>query len=540
MQLRRLTPPGRPFSGLAFFVTFASLAASGLHCGGAEDDVSSATRGPNAYNRDDGDAERPREPPGGNNVGGGSAGAGSGAPTPGAERPDGAPAEPVPAPACSALDDTKPLELFLSADDSNSMASPVIARRFIRERGMAPPASILRTYEFLNYYNVPYGNPAAGTLGVDAQLRVNAAGEFELQVGVQAPPREVRRPMTLTFVLDTSGSMAGVPLDLLKEAVRAAASQLQAGDVVSLVTWNTANTVALAGRVVEGPNDPALLEAVGRVQADGGTDLHGGLVAGYQLAEQHDGPGRVNRIILISDGAANVGVTDEALIAQKSDSENKEGIYLVGVGVGEGVNDTLMDAVTDAGNGAYVYLDGKDEAWRMFGERFSESVEVAARNVQVRARLPWYLSMRRFFGEEYSTEPFRVKPQHLAPGDAMVISQVLAPCQGAPVADADAVEVVADWVEPLTYVKKTATFTSTVGELKAGTRAEIARGKAIVAYAEWLKAYPTAGLKRAEDASRVVALADAADVTGNDPALAEIRELVRRLEPAAGGPVVRP
>ncbi|HEU4537118.1 MAG TPA: hypothetical protein VFS00_23515, partial [Polyangiaceae bacterium] len=224
---------------------------------------------------------------------------------------------------------------------------------------------------------------------------------------------------------------------------------------------------------------------------------------------------------------------DVELIAQKSDSENKEGIYLVGVGVGDGVNDTLMDAVTDAGNGAYLYLDSAEEAQRMLGQRFAESVEVGARNVQVKARLPWYMSMRRFYGEEYSTDPYRVKPQHLAPGDSMVISQVLASCQGAPVADADPIEVLAKWVEPLTYARKSATFTSTLGELKANSRAELARGKAIIAYAEWLKRYSSAGADRVAGARNVLALAAAADVTGTDAAFAEIRELVGRLEPTA-------
>ncbi|HEU4404325.1 MAG TPA: hypothetical protein VFS43_03445, partial [Polyangiaceae bacterium] len=190
--------------------------------------------------------------------------------------------------------------------------------------------------------------------------------------------------------------------------------------------------------------------------------------------------------------------------------------------------------------------DSKEEAWRMFGQRFAESVEVAARNVQIQARLPWYLSMKRFYGEEYSVDPYRVKPQHLAPGDSMVLSQVLAPCQGeAAATDADPIEVVASWVEPLTYAKKTASFANTVGALKASTRAELARGKAIVAYAEWLKRYSNhySGMNelQIEGAREVLSLVSAADVNKNDPALAEIRELVTTLEPtAAEGPSVEP
>jgi Ca-activated chloride channel homolog len=535
-SLRNKLAP-RPLAGLAALAALIPLSLGSVHCSSADDDDDST----NGFypGRNDGGAGSPSGPPsnGGGRSGGSNSGGGAGGGGPGVDRDGpGQPELPSEAPACAALDSTKPLELFLSSDDSNSMASPVIARRMIRDQGQVPSARVLRTYEFLNYYNVNYG-----AFGFDAHLRVNAAGEFELQIGVQAPPNETRRPMTLTFVLDTSGSMAGRPFELMLEAVRAAATQLRAGDVVSLVTWNTENRILLSGRTVEGPNDGALLSALNTLRADGGTDLHGGLVEGYRLAEAHDGLGRVNRIIVISDGVANVGVTDEQLIAEKSNSENKEGIYLVGVGVGEGINDTLMDTVTDAGNGAYIYLDSKDEAQRMLGQRFSETVEVAARNVQVKARLPWYLSMRRFYGEEYSTEPYRVKPQHLAPGDSMVISQVLASCAGAPVVDADPIEVVADWVEPLTYQKKNVAFASTVGALKASTRAELARGKAIIAYAEWLKAYASADPDTRAGARNVLALVDAADVTGTDAAFVEIRDLVTRLEPSAGdAPSVEP
>jgi Ca-activated chloride channel homolog len=531
MPVLRAPSPRRSGYRLSALAPLALLSVVGLHCSSSPSIEKAASGDPS---------------PAPSKCSGGGCGsqAGPGDGRSGVSRPEVGPLPPdesadAVAPACTTLDNTKPLELFLSSDDSNSMASPVIARRYIRELQSVPPAEVLRTYEFLNYYNVNYGSVAPGTLGVDAQLRVNAAGEFELQIGVQAPLNEARRPMTLTFVLDTSGSMSGQPLEFLKASVRAAASQLQAGDVVSLVTWNTDNRILLSGRTVEGPNDGALLSAVDTLSADGGTDLEGGLVEGYRLAEAHDGPGRVNRIILVSDGNANVGVTDEQLIAEKSNSENKEGIYLVGIGVGDGVNDTLMDVVTDAGNGAYIYLDSEEEAQRMLGQRFTESVEVAARNVEVKVRLPWYLSMRRFYGEEYSTEPYRVKPQHLAPGDSMVISQVLVPCQGAPMLGNDPLEVVASWVEPLTYQKKSASFTSTVGALNATKRGELARGKAIIAYAEWLKTYERAEVTaRSTEAQNVVALTVAADVSGTDLALAEIRELVYLLEPSLTPPVV--
>jgi len=184
MQSRRLISFRRPPSGFALFASLASLAFTTLHCGGEyDDDDDSAYVGPGRYDsgsRGGAGGSSSGPPPGGNTAGNGGLDDRPGDRGDGAANPD----EPQAAPACSSLDSTKPLELYLSADDSNSMASPVIARRFIREQGTAPPPYVLRTYEFLNYYNVPYAQPAPGSLGVDAQLRLTAAGEFELQVGV--------------------------------------------------------------------------------------------------------------------------------------------------------------------------------------------------------------------------------------------------------------------------------------------------------------------------------------------------------------------
>jgi Ca-activated chloride channel family protein len=430
---------------------------------------------------------------------------------------------------CSDLDSSKPEILYLSADDSNSMASPAIARRIIHQQAGVVPAGLIRTYEFLNYYNVPFELPVHGDLSVVPQMRPGAAeGDMELQIGVQAAaPPSLRRPTTITFVLDTSGSMSGSPIELTRATVKAIAAQLKQGDIVSAVTWNTGNNVVLSGHAVTGPSDPVIVQMAEHLSANGGTDLHSGLVAGYQLAEQHFGNDRVNRVVLTSDGYANVGVTDETLIGQKADDENKEGIYLVGVGVGDGVNDTLMDAVTDAGNGAYVYIDSPDEAVKMFGGRFAETMDVAARAVQVKLTLPWYFQMYKFHGEEYSGDPKAVKPQHLAPGDAMVFHQVLRACDPAEIQGSDPMEFAATWIDPFDYAERTTAVSLTIDELLAGQDAALKRGRAIVAYAEALKLVPSQTVaQRQQTIDAAVAVASNADTDGSDPTLSEIKGLL--------------
>lgn len=135
----------------------------------------------------------------------------------------------------------------------------------------------------------------------------------------------------------------------------AIAGSLQQGDVVSMVTWSDTAAAMLPGCSVTGPNDPALLGQITALSTGGGTDLNGGLQAAYDLANDNYDPSRTNRVVLISDGGANLGTTPANLIAQNAVSAAGGAIHLAGIGMGTASahNDELMDEVTDLGKGAY-------------------------------------------------------------------------------------------------------------------------------------------------------------------------------------------
>jgi len=424
---------------------------------------------------------------------------------------------------CEQLDKEKPLVLYLSSDDSNSMGSPALARELLTHNWTSP--HLIRTYEFLNYYRIDYPAPANGMLSIHPQMALGEEQDtYELQIAVRAfDPIKPRRPITITLVLDTSGSMGGAAIERERAVVKAIAKSLAPGDIVSMVVWDTSNNVIMAGHKVSGPNDSKVLQAASALNAGGGTNLNGGLVAGYKLAAQYYGPNRLNRLVLISDGGANAGVTEADLIAKNSADGDKEGIYLVGVGTGPagGYHDALMDTVTDAGRGAYVYIDDEAEAERIFVDRFDEVMEVAARAVQVELTLPWYFQMHVFNGEEYSENPAEVDPQHLAPGDAMILSQVIKPCAPSVVNKTDTITVVARWETPLTYQKKETSVTMSVGELLQGDHSQLLKGRAIVAYAEALKS------QSSEDLAMAMAAVDAAQ-PGGDVELLEIASLIAK------------
>ncbi len=391
---------------------------------------------------------------------------------------------------CNTLDD---VVLYLSPDDSNSMSAPVQVREHILNGHSWGYELGSRVWEFMNYYSFDEAPAPDGTLAITAALRKSPVTkraeeryELVLSVASERMNREDRPAMNVTFVLDTSGSMAGEEIELLRESCRAIVASLRAGDTVSMVEWDVSDTWVLTGHQVAGPNDPTVLEAIDDLVVSGSTNLNGGLVSGYKLAQENWDPNAINRLVLISDGGANAGVTDIDLIAQNAVYGGSDGIYLVGVGVGDAYNDQLMDTVTDAGKGASVYISDEGEAWKMFHTDFISTMAVAARNVQIELQLPPSFDVVKFSGEEISTDPQEVEPQHLAPNDSMVLYQQLRTCAPELVGDDSEITVTARWEDVATFEPREISRTYTLGQLLAIEDPSLAKSAAIVAYTDVL------------------------------------------------------
>jgi Ca-activated chloride channel family protein len=400
-----------------------------------------------------------------------------------------APQDPIEPDFCEDATDV-PVTLYMSADDSGSQAQPVFARRMIelgREgsiKGLPP-----REYEYLNYYTFDYPAAPAGDLAIVPELRFHAdPGEYSLLVGVVSPAVALgaRRSWNIVFSLDSSGSMSGIPFESAKHVMYALAAQMQAGDIVSIVSWASSQNIALQAHPVSGANDPTLLAVIDGLGFGGSTDLHGGLVEAYALASQHYASDRLNRVILISDGGANTGVTDEDLIGAEAARSEGDGIFLVGIGTGDNYNHTLMDTVTDLGRGAYLYVSDEAEAWKVFGpDRVLANVEVAALGVRLELTLPPQFVIKAFHGEEISTEPSEVREQHLAPNDQMLYHTTLVYCgSGDPEAESLAFRVT--WRDPFTQEALSAELTFPVGDLLLAQAGHLEKAEILVDYARLL------------------------------------------------------
>ncbi|WP_181234536.1 vWA domain-containing protein [Enhygromyxa salina] len=440
-------------------------------------------------------------------------------------------------PLCNDVDD---VILYLSPDDSNSMSSPVQVRERVLVDGLGLGPVAIRPWEFMNYYSFDYAPADDGSLALSAELRMlegfpEDAPHYQLQLGVTSEEMTdaERPPMNITLVLDTSGSMSGEPIELLEHSCRAIAASLREGDKVSMVEWDTQNSWTLAGYAVTGPNDPQLLDKIEALTAGGGTDLHGGLTSGYELAQQTWDINALNRLVLISDGGANAGVTDIELIAESANYGGSDGIYLVGAGVDlvGTYNDDLMDVVTDAGKGASVFITNEAEAWDTFNTNFISTMGLAARNVQVELSLPPGFEIVKFSGEELSSDPKEVEPQHLAPNDSMVFLQELVTCAPELIDEAAQITVTATWEDVSSFESMEVSQSYSFAQLLDSDASRMAKGAAIIAYVDALIAIKSGTLTEAGVAidAAYAAIAAAQAVLPGDADLDEIKQILDAL-----------
>jgi Ca-activated chloride channel family protein len=283
----------------------------------------------------------------------------------------------------------QPLSTFAVDVDT---ASYGYARRLLQD-GRRPDPTTIRPEEFINALRQDYRQPAGNGFAVlvdGARLpNTHAAGAGAsdlrlMRVGLQTRAQDAanRADAALTFVVDVSGSM-GEPgkLDLVRDALNTLVEQLRPTDSVAIVGYDDTARVL---RPMTAVRDRATLHAaIGELRPGGSTNLEAGLVTGYRVAREGFRDGATNRVILLSDGLANVGNTEpEPILRQVRDAAAKR-IALLGVGVGSDYWDALMEQLADQGDGYVVYVSELAQARRVFVEQLPATLAVRALDAKV-------------------------------------------------------------------------------------------------------------------------------------------------------------
>ena len=283
-------------------------------------------------------------------------------------------------------------------------ASYTVARRYLRD-GHLPPKESVRVEEFINYFDYGDAPPEEDDFAIHAEGAPSIYGQgdryylLRFNLSGRELAEEARRPALLTFVVDVSGSMGQENrLGLVKQALGLLLDQLRGDDRIALVTYGSRGQV-----VLEPTGDhEAIRRAINRLHTGGSTNAEEGLTLAYELAARHRRPQSINRVILCSDGVANVGRTSAGSILERIRREADQGIELTTVGFGMGnYNDEMMERLADDGNGRYAYVDTLEEAQRIFVEDLTGTLQTLAAEARVQVEFnPTIVERYRILGYE--------------------------------------------------------------------------------------------------------------------------------------------
>ncbi len=266
--------------------------------------------------------------------------------------------------------------------------SYTVGRRWLTD-GYVPDKDSVRVEEYVNFFDYGYEAPDEEAFAIHLEGGPTPFAENDryqlLQIGIQSLEiaDEDRKPANLTFVIDVSGSMDREDrLETVKESLALLVNELRPSDQVGIVIYGSRGEVLLDPTAVEEERD--ILRAIERLRPGGSTNAEEGLVIGYRLAREAFTPGAINRVILCSDGVANVGNTGADSILAEIEEAAGDGIQLVTVGFGMGnYNDVLMEQLADGGDGFYAYVDDLKEAERLFVHDLTGTLQTVALDTKV-------------------------------------------------------------------------------------------------------------------------------------------------------------
>lgn len=220
------------------------------------------------------------------------------------------------------------------------------------------------------------------------------------------PARVERLPMNLALVIDRSGSMAGGKLEHAKQAAEQLLARLRPDDDLAIVAYDDVVRTLV-------PSTPArhrdvFTSAIRTLRPGGQTDLHGGLMAGYEEVLSRFDERRLNRVLLVSDGLANVGVTDRRAIAERAARCAERGVRISTMGVGIDYDEVLMADVARRAGGRYSYVDQPEAIAAHLDAEIDQLERTVARDLVVEIELGEGVALRELYGYPHDRAANRV------------------------------------------------------------------------------------------------------------------------------------
>jgi len=217
--------------------------------------------------------------------------------------------------------------------------------------------------------------------------------------GIRLPRPQTRPPVNLALVIDRSGSMGGDKIEKAKAAAIEAVRRLSPDDVFSLVAYNNEVETLVPSRCVG--NGAGLEAAIQSILAGGGTALYGEVTQGAaELRKYTEDRRYVHRLILLSDGLANVGPSSPQDLARLGSSLIQEGISVTTIGVGLDFNEDLMTQLAQKSDGNTYFVASSRDLVGIFNAELGDVLNIVARSVVLTLEFPEGVRPLAFVGRE--------------------------------------------------------------------------------------------------------------------------------------------
>ena len=216
--------------------------------------------------------------------------------------------------------------------------------------------------------------------------------------GFEIGDRRERTPVNVAIVLDRSGSMDGEKIERAREAAKLAIELLEPQDIVSIITYSdTVSVLVPSTRVAD---RAYILDKIDSIYADGSTALFAGVSKGADELSKFFDANKVNRVILLSDGLANVGPDSPAALGDLGASLRKTGISVTTIGLGLGYNEDLMVRLAEKSDGNHAFVENFRDLSRIFEYEFGDILSVVAQNIEIEIKCGPGVRPLRVLGRE--------------------------------------------------------------------------------------------------------------------------------------------
>ncbi|HUQ32097.1 MAG TPA: VWA domain-containing protein [Pyrinomonadaceae bacterium] len=279
--------------------------------------------------------------------------------------------------------------------------------RYLAEAGLLPSSREIVVEEFVNYHRHQIGRPRAGeAVALDVRWgndRVSVPErEAVLQIGFSTAlsnERQDLRPINMALVIDKSGSMADLDkITRVKEGLLELVSELRETDILSIVVFDSNAQALLPARPIG--DKEYVRRLIRSIEPGSSTNIHAGLMLGYHEALKNYQRDATNRVILLTDGIANQGVTDPGQIARNSLAFNDKGIDLSTIGVGLDLNKDLLRQLAKSGRGLFHFVGDNEDIRKVFINEVQSLVSPVAREPNLEIEYDPALELVQLYGYE--------------------------------------------------------------------------------------------------------------------------------------------